>query len=146
MNEGLSFNVQWTFWQLYCGKNKLNFDEMIMSALYWTNTLSYIFIVVTLWSNGMRVDISLHSNTLLWFQAIQVFVFTPYLCVLSRETRHTNISVGGFINQVLGPKIYRTRSDRGWPNIDRCKQSEHTNRVNYTNDYRLHDHELLMDY
>ena len=30
------------FWQLYRGNNKLNFDEMIMSALYWTNTLSYI--------------------------------------------------------------------------------------------------------
>ena len=128
------------------GKNKLDFDEMIMSALYWFNTLSYIFIVVTLWSNGIRVDISLHSDTLFWFRAIQVFVLTPYVCVLSRETKHTNISVVGFINQVLGPKIYRTRSDRGWPNIDRYKQSEHTNRVNYTNDYRLHDHELLMYY
>ena len=36
------------FWQLYRGKNKLNFDEMIMSALPWTNTLSYTFLVVAL--------------------------------------------------------------------------------------------------
>ena len=134
------------FWQLYRGKNKLNFDEMIMSALPWTNTLSYTFLVVALWSNSLRVDMSFHSNTLPWFRAIQVFVFTPELCGLSEETNHTNISVVGFTTQILGPKIHRTRSDHGWPKIDRYKQDEHTNRVNYTTDYRLHDHELLMDY
>ena len=29
-------------------EEQFNFDEMIMSALPWTNTLSYVFIVVTL--------------------------------------------------------------------------------------------------
>jgi len=65
------------FLQLNRGKNKLNFDEMIMSALHWINRLSLICIVVTLWSNSMRVDMSLHSDTLFWSRAIQVFVLTP---------------------------------------------------------------------
>jgi hypothetical protein len=35
------------FFQLYYGENKLMFNEMVMkSALYYTNTLSWIFIVL----------------------------------------------------------------------------------------------------
>jgi len=42
--------------QLYLGENKFYFGEMIMmmmmSALYWTNTLSWIFIVPAHWNSS----------------------------------------------------------------------------------------------
>ena len=52
----------------YHGKNKLDFDEMMMmSNLYFTNTLSWIFIVLVPWNNSPRIDMSLHSDTRFWF-------------------------------------------------------------------------------
>ena len=48
------------------------FDAVMMrSALYWTNTLSWIFTVLDHWSNSPRVDMSLHSDTLSLFWANQ---------------------------------------------------------------------------
>jgi hypothetical protein len=38
---------------------------------YYTNTLSWIFIVLAYWKNSPRVDISLHSDTLFWFRENQ---------------------------------------------------------------------------
>ena len=38
------------------------------SALYLTNILSWIFIVLGHWSNSSRVDMSLHSDILFWFR------------------------------------------------------------------------------
>ena len=36
--------AKWVIFQPYHGENKLHFDEkMMMSALYWTNTLIWIF-------------------------------------------------------------------------------------------------------
>jgi hypothetical protein len=47
------------------GGNKLHFDEMMMmSALYWTNTLGWIFIMLAHWKEnsifryGATVDLS----------------------------------------------------------------------------------------
>jgi hypothetical protein len=41
------------------------FDEMIMmSSLYYTNMLSWIFIVLAPWNNIRVVDMLLHSDTL----------------------------------------------------------------------------------
>ena len=49
--------------QVYHGKNNLHFDEMLMmSALYYTNRLHWIFIVLAPW-NIQLVDMSLHSDT-----------------------------------------------------------------------------------
>jgi hypothetical protein len=44
----LLFNANSTIFQLYHGENKLIFDEemMMRSALFWTNTLSWIFILL----------------------------------------------------------------------------------------------------
>jgi hypothetical protein len=59
-------------------ENKLIFNEMMMSsALYKTNTLSWIFIVLAHWNNSLRVDMSLHLDTLFWFRANQSALF-PY--------------------------------------------------------------------
>ena len=65
MSEWLLFNATSAIFQLYHGENKLIFNEMMMrSALYYTNTLSWIFIVL---ANSPRVDMSLHLDTLFWF-------------------------------------------------------------------------------
>jgi len=37
---------------------------MMMYTLYWTNTLSWIFIVLAHWNNSLMVDTSLLMNTL----------------------------------------------------------------------------------
>jgi hypothetical protein len=42
-----------------------------MKVLYSTNTLSWIFIVLTHWNNSHRIDMSPHSDILSWFQANQ---------------------------------------------------------------------------
>ena len=76
MRESLMFNAKWAIWQLYHGL-KLHFDEMIMmmSTLYKTNTLSWIFIVLPhQWNYSAWVDMSLHSDTLFWFRANQRFL------------------------------------------------------------------------
>jgi len=65
-SEGLLFtgNPHRAIFQLCHVENKLIFNEMIMmSALYKTNTLNWIFIVLAHWNNTPRVDMSLHSGT-----------------------------------------------------------------------------------
>ena len=76
LGEWLLFNAKWTIFQPYHGQNK--FDEMMMSAKYYTNTLSSdLYSVTTLkqLSAGKQVtplghiilvNRSLHSDTLSW--------------------------------------------------------------------------------
>jgi hypothetical protein len=60
MSEWLLFNANSAIFQLYHGENKLIFNEMMMrSALYQTNTLSWIFIVLAPWNNSLQIDMSL---------------------------------------------------------------------------------------
>jgi hypothetical protein len=47
---------------------------MVMSALYETNMLSWIFIVLAHWNNIPRIDMSPHMDTLSWFQANQFWL------------------------------------------------------------------------
>ena len=50
-------------------------DEMVMmSSLYLTNKLRWIFIVLAYWSNCQRIDMSFHSDTLSWFRANQTLL------------------------------------------------------------------------
>ena len=46
----------------------------MLFIFYQTNTLSWIFIVLAHWTI-QRVDMSLHSDTLFWFQANQSLLF-----------------------------------------------------------------------
>jgi hypothetical protein len=63
-------NANSAIFQLYHGENKLIFNEMVMrSALYLTNMLSWIFIVLAHWNNSLQIDMSPHSDTLSWFRA-----------------------------------------------------------------------------
>jgi hypothetical protein len=73
-DQGVS---EWLLLQLYHVENKLIFNEMmIRSTLYWTNTLSWIFIMLAQWNNSPGIDICLpHSDTLSWFRATQSLLF-----------------------------------------------------------------------
>ena len=60
-SEWLLFNANSAIFQLYHGENNLIFNEMMMrSALYETNMLSWIFIVLAHWNNSPRIDMSFH--------------------------------------------------------------------------------------
>jgi hypothetical protein len=75
--------------QLYHGKNKLIFNEMMMrSALYYTNTLSWIFIVLTYWNNSLWIDLSPHLDTLSWFWANQSLPFLLNAACLARSNTY----------------------------------------------------------
>jgi hypothetical protein len=72
VSEWLLFNGNSSIFQLYHGENKLIFNEVMMrSASFYTNMLSWIFIVLTQWNNSPHIDMSLHSDTLFWFRANQ---------------------------------------------------------------------------
>jgi hypothetical protein len=57
------------FYTPLASSDKLHFDELMMFALYYTNTISYIVIVLAHWSNNPRIDMLLHSDTLSWLWA-----------------------------------------------------------------------------
>jgi len=73
--EWLLLNANSATFQLHHSENKLIFNEMMRSALFSTNTLSCIFIVIAHWNNNSWADMSLHSDTLFWFRANQSLLF-----------------------------------------------------------------------
>jgi hypothetical protein len=76
VSDWLLINANSAIFLLYHGENKLIFNEMMTrSALYYTNTLSWIFIVLDNWNNSPRIDMSLHSDTLSRFRANQSLLF-----------------------------------------------------------------------
>jgi len=61
-------------------------EMMMMSKLYKTNTLSWIFIVLAHWNNSPWVDMSLHSDTLFWFRANQsLLLFLSAACLAEKQ-------------------------------------------------------------
>jgi hypothetical protein len=81
-SEWLLFNATSTMsdccliFQLYDGENKLIINEVMMrSALYYSNMLSWIFIVLAHWNNSPRIDMSPYLDTLSWFRSNQSLFF-----------------------------------------------------------------------
>ena len=75
MSEWLLFNTNSPIFQLYHGENKLILNELMMrSTLYYTNTLSWIFIVLAHLNNSLWVDMSPH-DTLFWFRVNHSLLF-----------------------------------------------------------------------
>ena len=59
VNEWLLFNTGWTIFQLYQDESQIHFDKMMvmmMFALCYTNTFSWIFIMLAHGSNSPLVD------------------------------------------------------------------------------------------
>ena len=76
VSEWLLFSANAAIFQLYHGENRLIFNGMMHRfALYKTNTLSCIFIVLTHWNNSPWIDMSPHSDTLSWFRSNQYLFF-----------------------------------------------------------------------
>ena len=88
VSEWLLFNANSAIFQLHNGKNKFDFDEMMimtMSALYLTNMLSWIFIMLAHWNNSLQVDMLLHSDILFWFRANQsLFLLLSVVCLAEK--------------------------------------------------------------
>ena len=83
--EWLLFITERAIFQLvvYHDKNKIHFNEMMMmSALYWSNTPSWISIVLVHWDNSLWVYKLLHSDKLSWFLANQSLLLPGILCAL----------------------------------------------------------------
>jgi hypothetical protein len=89
VSEWLLFNVNSTIFQLYHGE-KLIFNEiMTRSALYYTNTLSWFFLILLVhWNNSSRIDMSPHWYTLFWFRANQTLLFLFNAACFSKK-QHT---------------------------------------------------------
>jgi hypothetical protein len=86
LSEWLLLSVNSAIVHLYYGESKSIFNEMMMrSALFSTNMLSWIFIVLARRNNSPRVDMSLHSVTLFWFRANQSLVFLLNAACLARK-------------------------------------------------------------
>jgi hypothetical protein len=86
----LLFNANSAMFQIpvYHDENKLIFNEMMMnSALYKSNTLIWIFIVLAHWHNSPRIDMSPHSDTLSWFRAVE----SGYFSLVLREATNNNV-------------------------------------------------------
>ena len=74
---------QISIFKVYHGENKLIFNEMMMrSALYYTNTLSWIFIVPAHWNNSPlghitqgRIQAPLKLEKI-WFFGVKSWFFT----------------------------------------------------------------------
>ena len=70
------FYADSAIFQLYHGENKLIFNEMMRrSALYYTNMLSWTFIVLAHWNNSPWIDMLPHSSTLSSFWANQSLLY-----------------------------------------------------------------------
>ena len=72
LSEWLLFNANSAIFQLW--REQVNFNEM-MSTLFYTNTISWIFTVLARWNNSSRIDMSPHSDTFSWFRANQSLPF-----------------------------------------------------------------------
>ena len=108
----LLFNAISAIFQLYYGENKLIVNEMmIRSALYQTNRLSLIFIVLAHWNNSPRVDISIHSYTLFWFWANQSLLFLLNAVCLADKKKYQFYSL---YFDPTGPRTHNLPYSR-WP-------------------------------
>ena len=112
LSEWLLFIANSAIFQLYHGENKLIFNEMMMrSALFLTNTLSWILIVLAHWNNSPRIDMSLHLDTLFWFRSNQSLLFLLNAACLAEKKQIPILKSLVFNRPGLEPTIYRTRGE-----------------------------------
>ena len=83
--EWLLSNANSAIFQLYNGENKIIFNEMMRSALYYTNMLRWILIVLVPWNNSLQIDMSPYSDILFRFRANQCLLFLPNAVCLAEK-------------------------------------------------------------
>ena len=85
------FNTNPAIFQLYHGENKLIFNGMMMrSALYWTNTPSWIIMLVSLKHQSVDRDITPLGHIIPSLSQ-SVFALSPECCVFNGEVTNTNL-------------------------------------------------------
>ena len=100
------FSANLVIFQLYHGENRLIFTEMVMrSALYWSNTLTEIFIVLAHWNNSPWID------TLFWFRDNQSLLFLLNDACLAEKQQMAIYILFGLTQSGLELTIYRTRGE-----------------------------------
>ena len=110
VSEWWLFNANSAIFQLYHGKSKLIFNEMMMrSAMCYTNTLSWIFIVLTHGNNSPRIDMSTPRWHIILIPSQPVFALSPYCFVFSGEATNTNFIVYGLTWSRLKPHQVSTK-------------------------------------
>ena len=80
MNEQCCFNTIQVIYHLYHGKNKLHFNDMMLPLLYWTNTISWIFIVLPHW-NISHIDVALLLTQNLDFEPTSLLLLIDAVCL-----------------------------------------------------------------
>jgi hypothetical protein len=72
--------------------------------------MSWIFMLLAHWNNSLRVDMSLHSDTLFWFRVIQSLLFLLNAACLV-EKQQILILVFSLTRPRFEPMIYPTRGE-----------------------------------
>jgi hypothetical protein len=80
------------------------------SALYYTNMLNWISIVLAHWNNSPRIDMSLYLDTLSWFRSNQSMLFLLNTACLA-EKQQIPLLVFGLTRSWFEPAIYHTRGE-----------------------------------
>jgi hypothetical protein len=112
VSKWLLFNANSAIFQLYHGENKLIVNDIMMrSTLYLTNTLSWIFLVLTHWNNSPLIDMLPHSDTLSWFQANQSLLFFLNTACLAEKQQIPILQSLVSPDQGSKPTIYHTRGE-----------------------------------
>jgi hypothetical protein len=102
MSEWLLFNTNSAIFQLYHGEDKLIFNEMKMrSTLYYTNTLSWIFIVLTDWQSADRHIVPL--GHIVQFLASQSLLFLLNTACLAEKLQ---IPINSLWFDPIGPRTH----------------------------------------
>ena len=110
----LLFNANSANFQLYHGENKLIFNVMMRSALYSTNMLNWILIVLAHRNNNSQIDMSPYLDTFFWFRTNQSLLFLlDVACLAEKQATFTNFIVFGLNQSGLEPTIYHTWGKRG---------------------------------
>lgn len=86
----------------------LFYEMIITSALYCTKMLIWICIALYYWNSNLWIDMSLPSDSSLWFRFNTSFLL---LWVLSGEVANTNLAVFGLIILVLELIIFPTQGE-----------------------------------
>ena len=84
VSEWLLFNANSAICQLYQGNFQWDDDEV---RFVLDQHAELNFIVLAHWNNSVRVDMSLHSDTLLWFRANQSFLVLRSAGYLAEKQR-----------------------------------------------------------
>jgi len=85
-SDWLLFNAKWAIFQLYHRENNLHLGQMMMrtSILYWTDTLSWVFTLLSLCNNNPHMWS--HFDTLSWFWVNQsLFLLLNSVCLMEKQ-------------------------------------------------------------